>query len=124
MSGDKAKKPKFSSHINIDPEKLTRPIAEGIPDIIVKFTATVQTSGNKKIPIDYVVSRPDNRKEKLVLPAVGEGSTENEGHAYMTYTISHDDPTGKYNVTATIRNCDEDCERTCSFEVEKDPREA
>ena len=117
-------KPKFSSPLNIDPEKLTRPIASGVPDIIIKFTATVQTSGNKKMPIDYVISRPDNRDDDLVQPVIGEGSNENEGRAYMTYTISHDDPTGKYDVTATIRNCDEECKRSGSFEVEKDPREA
>ena len=75
------------------------------------------------MPIDYVFSRPDNKKEKLVQPVIGEGSAENEGHACMTYTISHDDPTGKYDVTATIRDCDEDCERKGSFEVEKDSRE-
>ena len=123
MSEDKAK-PKFLSPLKVDPEQLTRPIASGVPSIDVKFTATAHTAGTRKRQIDYVVSRPDNQDDPLVQYALAQGSTENEGLAYMTYPISHEHPTGEYKVKATIRNCDEECERRGSFKVEKDPREA
>ena len=124
MSEDKATKPKFLSPLKIYPEKLTRPYASGKPWVLVEFSATVYTSGNKNMPIDYVITRPDDKEDSIVQRAVAEQATQDEGIAHMTYAISHDDPTGEYKVKVEIRDCDGDCVKTGSFEVEKDPLEA
>ena len=126
MSEEKATKPKFlsPSPLKIEPGKLTRPVTSSFPWNLVEFSATVFTSGNRNRQIDYVVSRPDGKEDSLLQRAVAEGRTQNEGITHITYGISHDDPIGEYKVKAKIRHCDEDCERTGSFIVEKDPREA
>lgn len=124
MSEDKATKPKFLTPMKIEPEEITRPEATGVPTIVIEISAIIQTGGSTKVPIYYELSHPNGKSEPLRTDSVGNTGTENEGKSLLKYDISHEHPVGEYKLTAKIVNCNEDCERTGSFTVKKNPLES